>query len=98
MIKKLFNFYDKISALLGFEKEYKNDCGTQVEEESVRMYLPIILTGLTIASIIAWFIAGSINANKENKCIINNIAEFVITAPYAIGCNLFKNRFDIKLN
>ena len=38
------------------------------------------------------------DANISYECRIQSIADIIITPMYAIGCNLGKDRFDIRLN
>ncbi len=44
---------------------------------------------------LAW---GFWDADDEKKCRIYSIRDFVYTPGYALGCNLAKKRFDVKLN
>lgn len=43
------------------------------------------------------FIAGIEHANTD-KCRVRTLAGLSSVPAYALSCNLFKNRFDIKLN
>lgn len=61
-----------------------------------------VLAGF-IYTIILLFISvqlcyGLYQANDKDKCKVSSIIDVVISPAYALGCNLNKDRFDIKLN
>ncbi len=41
---------------------------------------------------------GIFQANDYGKCRIKSIADVIVTPMYALGCNLGKDRFDVRLN
>jgi hypothetical protein len=58
-----------------------------------------VLYTLVLTCYILFRIGLGINqANKGDKCTINSFADVMITPMYALGCNLGKDRFTIKLN
>ncbi len=38
------------------------------------------------------------NANKIEKCKVQSVGDVIIAPFYAIGCNIGKKRFDVRLN
>lgn len=95
----IFELYKKLFTILGFPTKTVISYGEPKEDgETVNYIFRHIFGIVSIMLIVGFFIHGSINANNPDKCKIHKISDFVITAPYAIGCNLFKDRFDLKLN
>lgn len=95
----IFEMYKRLFTILGFHPAMVTKYGETKEDIDTTNYIMRHLLGfISLALILGFFIHGSINANNPNKCKIRKISDFVITAPYAIGCNLFKDRFDLKLN
>lgn len=41
---------------------------------------------------------GMYDANTFDKCRVNSISDLLLSPAYIVGCNLAKDRFDIKLN
>lgn len=41
---------------------------------------------------------GLADANKPDKCKAKSIGDVIIAPMYTLGCNIGKDRFDIKLN
>lgn len=41
---------------------------------------------------------GISHANHPKKCKLHSIGDVIISPMYTIGCNIGKNRFDIKVN
>lgn len=41
---------------------------------------------------------GMHDANKSDECKVHSINDIIISPAYAIGCNMAKDRFDLKLN
>ena len=48
--------------------------------------------------IIIRFSMGISDANLKNKCRLRSLANVINSPMYALGCNLGKHRFDIKVN
>lgn len=42
--------------------------------------------------------AGISDANKPDKCRLQSIGDIIIAPMYTLGCNIGKDRFDIKVN
>ena len=55
-------------------------------------------TVLLVSYIIARFTMGIVDANNPNRCILRSIGEIVIAPVYTLGCNIGKDRFEIKVN
>lgn len=95
----IFEIYKKLLSSLGFNPRIITRYGETKEDiDTVNYIFRHIFGVVSILIIIGFFIAGSANANRPDKCRIHKISDFIITAPYAIGCNLFKDRFNLKLN
>ena len=82
---KIFKLWEKLFLALG-------------AGEVLADALNLFLTGVSAFFIIVWFLVGAMDANIASECRINKLADIVFTAPYALGCNLFKDRFDVKVN
>lgn len=61
---------------------------------------PLAITwGIVLLTyIVIRFGIGYQNANNDNDCIIRSVGDVIITPMYALGCNMGKDRFEIKLN
>ena len=58
-----------------------------------------LLWGILLSGyIIIRLIIGYAHANKPDKCVVKNIGEVLIAPMYTLGCNVGKDRFNIKLN
>lgn len=56
-------------------------------------------TSLTIGILlVVQFCLGLAHANNPDKCNVKSIGDIIIAPTYAIGCNINKERFYIKLN
>ena len=42
--------------------------------------------------------SGISDANTSGKCVLRSIGDVMISPMYSIGCNLGKDRFEIKVN
>lgn len=48
--------------------------------------------------LIMQLIVGIIEANDPKECKVNSVLDVIVVPMYALGCNLNKNRFEIKVN
>lgn len=94
-----FKTWGWILSKLGLPPRETTSYGVKCEDESTCNYVfRHILGWVQIALIVSFFVYGSFNANDSERCRVRKFADVVITFPYALGCNLFKDRYDIKLN
>jgi len=48
--------------------------------------------------IVTRFSIGISSANDPKECILRSIGDVLVTPMYALGCNIGKDRFEIKVN
>ncbi len=60
--------------------------------------LPMILAMGLLCWTVGRFTYGLLNANSLDHCRIRSIGDAIVTPMYAIGCNVGKDRFDIRVN
>jgi hypothetical protein len=44
------------------------------------------------------FFYGAANANDKEHCIVRSIGDVIIAPMYTIGCNVGKDRFEVRVN
>jgi len=70
-------------------------CGV---EEDVSGFLSWIVTILFCFFVVVRVIEGVNEANDDKDCIVYSMSDVIISPFYAIGCQLGKNRFKVRLN
>ena len=48
--------------------------------------------------VVGRFTFGAFNANNPRYCRMKSIGDFLIAPSYTIGCNIGKDRWDIRVN
>lgn len=58
-----------------------------------------LLQGIFLSVYIIFrFSLGVYGANSSTECRVKSIGDVIITPMYTLGCNIGKDRFDIKVN
>lgn len=60
--------------------------------------IPILYGTLLSVYIFIKLILGLTHANIKSECLVRSIGDVMLAPVYTIGCNLGKDRFNIKLN
>lgn len=58
----------------------------------------VVIAVLIILWALGRFIFGVVVANKDEFCRMKSIGDFLIAPSYTIGCNIGKDRWDVKVN
>ena len=66
--------------------------------ESDAFALSMMATIIIYLAITVRVFIGMNEANDVGKCTASSINDVLLSPAYALGCNLAKDRFDIKLN
>lgn len=56
------------------------------------------LTFFIFSWILYRLIFGIMNANSSSHCIVRSIGDIIIAPMYTLGCNIGKDRFEIRVN
>lgn len=57
-----------------------------------------LITIIFVLFLIIRIAIGMHDANDPSQCKANSINDILLLPAYALGCNLAKDRFDLKLN
>lgn len=59
--------------------------------------VPVVFIIIFLFSLLS-LVMGIEDANAPNECRVNSIFDVIKSPVYVIGCNLGKDRFDLKVN
>lgn len=76
---------------------YKRFRATGMDDEGSTIF-SWFLTVTIYCVMIGCFINGLDKANDPKECRVTSIANTVLSFPYALGCNVGKDRWNIKIN
>lgn len=76
------------------EKSLSNAGMDREGSEIISWFITVIIYGIMIACLGV----GLSNSNDPKECRVTSIANTVLSFPYVLGCNLGKDRWNIKIN
>ena len=77
-----------------FSKIFKNT----VKDEDLVAIISWVCTIVFYLLLVGNFARGLKDANTAARCKAKSIGELITGLPYAVGCNLYKERFNLDLN
>ncbi len=76
----------------------RNQRGESLYYRDNEQYLSYIYELILVFYIAMRLTTGLHEANNPKGCILKSIGDVIITPMYALGCNIGKDRFEIRVN